>query len=167
MPIKEPQVSTRRNSRCVAFFVYAALFRDSFFQFFFPQLFLEPRVALLLTVDESEFTLEKFWKFCCDWTVLHWSRASFLQPSKWLCLLSFLSTLQKNNWHGHQQLWRIVNVSLFWASLQQAWKKLEQTPKTFMRPKWNATKKVDKTPNLVSRSQALYSVWSRQPFCST
>ena len=106
-------------------------------------------------------------KFCCHWTVLHWWRASFLQPCKWLCLLSFLSTLQKNNWHGHQQLWRIVNVSLFWTSLQQAWKKLEQTPKTFMRPKWNATKKVDKTPNLVSRSQALYSVWSRQPFCST
>ena len=35
----------------------------------------------------------------------------------------------------------IVYVSLFWASLQQAWKKLEETPKTFMRPKWNVTKK--------------------------
>ena len=46
----------------------------------------------------------------------------------------------------------IVFVSWFWASLQQASKNVEQTSKTFMQPKWNATKKVDKTANLVSHS---------------
>ena len=46
----------------------------------------------------------------------------------------------------------IVHACLFWVSLQQAWKKLERTPKTFLRLKWNVTKKVDKTANLVSQS---------------
>ena len=61
----------------------------------------------------------------------------------------------------------IVFVSWFWASLQQASKKVEQTTNMFMQPKWNATKKVDKTANLVSHSQAFYCVWSQQLFCST
>ena len=40
----------------------------------------------------------------------------------------------------------IVYVSLFWTSLQQASKKVEETPKTFMQPKWKATKKWTKQP---------------------
>ena len=40
----------------------------------------------------------------------------------------------------------IVFVSWFWASLQQASKMVEQTPKMFMQPKWKATKKWKKQP---------------------